>query len=206
MVDLGPYSGALATQNHGMRRVRVVSITENVSIIANEAEAGSRHVFYPVRTAGGFSITVGFPSYESRDRFNRWMEGFMNKTLSGRGFNGAMLVAVPDRDFIRQAVATGPLLLGEGVTDLAYSTQISFQKTSDAVDAPLKDKEVSTFQMPKRKGVSRYFYPAGQQLSGSEGLEGALFGGVVDGWAVGGGLETEPDLDPSGFSGEIGDY
>lgn len=206
-------NGIIRTEVAGSYRVKVVRLGHGLGIIANSGQAARRKVFYPVvTTSSSFGMTVAFSSWEERERFNNWMEGFIDKILNGRGFKAAMFVEVPSYRFTRVAVPEGPILYGEGLTDVGYETNISFVGATDPVDPTKGPKaaDLAYFRLPRRGSeVAKHFYPAADQLSGQSGLEGALFdvSKERDGWIVGGGLrdfsdDLNSDIAPRGVTSE----
>lgn len=172
------YNGTLATADFGSYRVRCIDIGQGVNIISSEAEGSTRKVFYPVvTTSSSFGMTIAFPTYEDRERFNKWMNGFMDKMAAGRGFRATMHITVPAREFTRDAVPTGPIQYGEGIRDVGYTTNLSFVGASEPLDINKSTRKVrSYFQFPKKnRGTSKFFYPMGTQLTGLGELAGSIY-------------------------------
>lgn len=173
--DTSGYNGLLSTQDSGSYKVRVLALTIPTNIGSQQAEASQRKVFYPIKTTGGFSMTLGFPTWEGREKFDKWLTAYMADVLRGRGFHAGVVATVPSRSFQRWGVPTGPLRYGEKFNDTAYALSIDFVAAPDPVENPMTDTSVSRFTLGRPGGAAQYFYPAGQQLSGSQGLESALF-------------------------------
>lgn len=151
-----------------------------LGIIANTgAQAKTRRSFYSVVTTGSsFTIRVGFVSYEERGRFNQWMRQFMEDMVDGQAESGFMTIQVPKRKFFRTAVPNNDLVYGEAVGDLGYTLDLSYVGASDPIDSNLTTRQagLSYFRGPQGDdSESRYFYPAGRQVSGAESLDGTIF-------------------------------
>jgi hypothetical protein len=176
--DFG-HNATISTRGFGSRQVRAMTVDFGLAIVASSDNEGrSRRAFYPKVTSGSsFTLGLGFISWGEREAFNRWMSRFMEAVSTGAARHGSMTVRVPSRNFVRVAVPEGPLEFGEGVGDMTYRTNVSFVGASDPVNVALGARMagVSYFKGPGKHQVSRFFYPAGRQIGGSESLEGTLF-------------------------------
>lgn len=173
------YNARIAGKSIGARSVRVMEINFGLEIIASaDSEARSRRAFYPVSAEGSaFSVTLGFTSWEERERINTWLSNFMGAVGRGSTKYGTLTVQVPGRNFFRVGVPQGPLVFGEGILDVAYQTAINFVWSADVVDNSLSDKQsgASYFKGPGKNTTARFFYPKGVQAKGAEALDGATF-------------------------------
>lgn len=201
------YNGLITTDSAGTYKVRVTRIEQNATIISKEAQGRTRRVFYPTVTAtSSFTLGVIFPSWESREKFNIWMSGFMDKVVAGRGFKAAVQVDVPDRDFSRTCIPTGPLQYGEALSDVVFPMALRFTGSSDPLKIDLENKRARAHFVPPKKGrdTSIFFYPSGKQISGpgvlDEGIYDNEFIGPVAGEAIYG-----PPAPPT-YGPEIPDY
>lgn len=173
------YNGFLGSPGLGRRQIRVLEFTRKVSIIAGgEGEARNRRGFFAqMVTSSGFTMVVAFASYEERGQFNRWLGRYMESVVAGTAANGYMTVAIPYYDFVQICVPETDLDFGEGYKDGLYTTTLGFVGASDPIDLDLSARMagVSYFQMPTDNVTSKYFYPAGRQVSGAESLDGTIF-------------------------------
>lgn len=154
-----------------------MTIDFGLDIIASaDSEARSRRAFYPVVTDGSrFTISVGFTSWTEREGFNKWLANFMRSVSEGSAKHGTMTVRCPNRNFVRVGVPQGPVVYGEGIRDVAYTTDLAFVGATDPVDITVASKLVSALQPKSLNASNRFFYPTGQQIKGAESLEGTLF-------------------------------
>lgn len=176
------YNALLTTDTAGAYRVRAIRLDLGFDVVSGSAEGKRRKVFYPgTTTTSAFTMQVAFPSWESREKFNKWLAGFMNKTIAGRGFKAAMRVEVPSRDFARNAVPLGPIQYGEGLTDVGYTCDLNFVGATNPLDINFDSKRSRSYFAPPAAGgaTSKFFYPSGVQVSGAESLDGALFDDVA---------------------------
>ncbi len=172
------YNGLITTDTAGTYKVRVEEISQPATIISKEGKGRSRRVYYPIVTStSSFDLSIVFPSWAAREKFNIWMSRFMEKTVNGRGFKAAVQVDVPSRDFSRTGIPTGPLSYGEGLTDVAYPLTVEFTGASDPLEISLEEKRARSYFVPPKKGrsTSTYFYPAGRQLSGAGALDENIY-------------------------------
>lgn len=180
----GQFNGQISGPSAGKRQIRAMDINYGITIVATSDEARSRRAFYPlITTVPAFTLTVGFVSWEERERFNQWMSTFMTKISEGTVRDGSLTIRVPSRDFIRTCVVQGDLEYGEGVGDLAYTTTLSFIGASDPTDPTLgaKARGASYYQSAANDSVSQFFYPAAQQIKGAEAADSTTFGDTPDG-------------------------
>jgi hypothetical protein len=173
----------IGSPGYGRRKVRVLEFERDVAIISTSENEGRRrrNYFAAMVTQSGFEITVGFVSYEERGRFNRWLSGYMEAVVDGTAPNGYVTVAIPYYDFAQTCVPESDLDYGEGYKDGLYTTRMKFKGASDPLDLDLSARMagISYFQMPTDNVTSKYFYPAGRQVSGAESLEGTIFDATV---------------------------
>lgn len=177
--DFG-FNGKISAPGFGARRIRVVQLRFGLGIIAtSNEEARDRRGFYSIVTVGSsFTMGVSFVSWEEREAFNQWARNFMESLASGTAKSGFMTISCPARDFYRTAVPDNELVYGKGVTDVGYTTQMSFLGAHNPLDLSLKSKMagISYFRLPKTTSAEhRYFYPAGRQVSGAESLDGTVY-------------------------------
>lgn len=173
------FNGTISARGYGTRRIRVTKLDFGLGIIASsDNEARNRRAFYPIVTTGSsFTMTLGFISWEERERFHEWMNTFMADLSSGRAKYGTQTIRCPARKFTRVAVPESEIEYGEGVTDVGYESAIGFCGASDPVDINLGSRQAgaSYFKGPRKSEESRFFYPLGRQVAGAESLEGAIF-------------------------------
>lgn len=200
------FNGTISTVGMGTRKIRCKSLHFGLGIITTaDGEARTRRSFYPVVTTGSsFTMKVEFISYEENQQFIEWITRFMRRVAAGTARSGVLTVRVPNRDFIRICSLSGldqyggQIDFGEGVTDMVYEQTLAFIGASDPVNVNLGARQagISYFKGPKR-GESRYFYPAGEQLKGAEQLDGTAFDAQTSGGDYNPGVE-----EPYGPSGE----
>lgn len=197
------FNGHIGSEGIGRRKIRVMRIKRKVSIIANDAEGKSRRAFYPqIVTSSGFEIDIAFVSHEERGRFNRWLTTYMESVVDGSAANGTMTVSIPIYDFTQVCIPEMPVEYGEGVEDLAYTLTMGFVGASDPTDLDLGARMagVSYFKMPEDNQTTRYFYPAGRQVSGAESLDGTIFDTTpMPGISKPDVVEYDDDLGPGGL-------
>lgn len=173
------FNATLSAAGFGTRKVRCNMLQQKIGIIANEdGPARTRQAFYSVVVTGSsFSMGMEFYSYAERESFNRWFRRFTEAVLDRTAPNAYMTVRVPSRRFVRTAVPETEIEYGEGLEDLVYTLTIGFVGASDPLNSRvMRDRKlISQYRGPKRRGVSRYFYPAGNQVAGAESLEGTIF-------------------------------
>lgn len=173
------FNAQISAPGFGSRRVRATKLEFGLGIIStSDAEARERRAYYSIVTTGSsFTIEMGFVSVEERDQFSRWMKRFMVAVSRGDAKSGFQTIQVPSKKFTRVAVPEGDLAYGDGVKDVAYTVRMSYMGASDPLDLNLSQKMagVSYFKGPKHDAESRYFYPAGRQVSGAESLDGTIF-------------------------------
>ncbi len=173
------FNGTINGRTAGSYRVRVMGIDYGLDIISSaDSEARSRRAFYSITTSGSsFGLILGFISWAERERFNKWMSGFMTSVSEQRAKYGTVTVRVPKRNFVRVGVPEGDLEYGEGLTDMLYLVRLSFVGATNPVTSNLDSngKGISYFKGPGSSQESSYFYPAGQQIKGAESLEEIIF-------------------------------
>lgn len=177
MADSG-VNGVFSTKNFGSYSVRISQIQYGLDIIASQGESATRQAFYPVAYDGSsWSLVLLFTDYADREKFNDWMRTYMEKVLQGHGFYASMTVNCPARNFIRVGIPQDQIDYGEGIADVGYQTSINFLGVTDPTDPNrnVLTSGVSYFKWPKNDKQSRYFYPAGKQLSGAASLAGTIF-------------------------------
>lgn len=196
------YNAQLATNGSGTYKVIVTGIQMDLSIATSEGEAKRRKVVYPQTTVSSmFSLMLEFRSWEHREKFNHWMQTFMERTVDSKGFNAAMTVAVPGRKFRRAAIPEGPLIYGEKIDDVTYMATIKFTGASDPLTIGPSTKGARSYFKPPSvgSGTSKFFFPAGKQLKGVGSLDGAMYdlnpfgSGVLE--DISSGTTSEIDLD-----------
>lgn len=172
-------NGSISAAGYGTRKVRILTLQRRLGIISTaDSEAKSRRAFYPIVTTGSsFTMSVGFISYEERERFNEWMSRFLRDTVNDIARSGVMTVRMPSRDLLRTCVLESDLNYGEGLTDMMYTLTMDFIGASDPVDLDLGTRMagISYFRGPRGNQASRYFYPAGRQVAGAEQLDGTTY-------------------------------
>lgn len=176
------FTGRIATNGYGSRAVRVIELAYGLGIISTESgESRHRRAFYPVvTTSSSFGMTVAFTTWEEREAFNRWITRYMRGVSTKAGTNGYMRIDVPSRRFERIAVFEGGIEYGEAVGDLAYTAKLDFCGSSDPIDGIKAVKQnLSVFRLPDDK-IAKFYYPAGNQLSGAASLEGTIFDDTAD--------------------------
>jgi len=177
------FNGLLSTSNLGSYRVRVDQIQFGLDITTTQGEAKTRAVLYPsAYESGSFSLVLHFMDWAEREKFNTWLQTYMEKTVNGHGFNATMHVSVPVRKFSRIAVPEDSVEFGEGVQDVGYQSSVSFIGVVDPTDpkSNVLNSGVSYFKWPQKDKQSRHFYPAGVQVSGAANLEGTIFDTTPD--------------------------
>jgi hypothetical protein len=184
--DFG-FNGTISGKGIGTRRIRVVQLDMWLGIIATSGEARKSRAFYPVVTTGSsFVMGVAFVSYEEREAFSVWLEGYARSLANNKAKSGVMTIRVPYYDFTRVAVWEGEMEHGEAVTDVGYVLSMPFIGATDPVNLDLGSRMagISYFKGPKGDQESQYFYPAGRQIRGAESLDGTLFDPVPSGNSV----------------------
>ena len=174
------FNGTIGSQGSGSRQVRVMALNQWIGIIAGSqaSESRSRRAMYPVvTTSSSFEVTLQFLSYAERQRFNNWLTNYMLSIVGGTAQSGVMTVSVPSRKFLKVAVPETEVTFGEGFNDVGYTLTLGFCGATDPLDLDLGARMagISYFKPPTSGRVTKFFYPAGEQVKGAESLDGTIF-------------------------------
>ena len=155
------FNGQITHATLGSIYVTVGSIQRNVSINTSQDSASQAKTMYPLWVSqGGTALRLLHKDHAARDKVNRWVERFLNRSSSARLSHNWVDVSVPNHRFRRRAMIQGTLEYGETVGDGLLTTTLSLVGAADPVR---RYTERSRMQMPDRDVVAVYFYPAGVQ-------------------------------------------
>ncbi len=169
-------NGLLSVAGYGEYRVTVTSISYGVQVVAGAPDEARNHrAFYmSKRTGGRFSLGLVFTSQADYGNFGRWIQGYGMK-VSNPNAIGAMRVTVPVRAFDRVAVPVAGVTFGESVGQITYPMVLQFDGARETGD--FKSPAVSKFQQADTgPEESKFFYPAGIQLTGMGAADDILYG------------------------------
>lgn len=159
-------------------RVRAIALQHGLLQIAAESHARTMRAYYPHRRSQArFVVTfilmgrkdIGNSKERSeRERFNAWMKTYMAYLLDQDvADHPAMTISIPVRNFSRRGIPVGPLSFGEHVGSMVWTQAITFETTHEPLDAAFA---LSAFddRLTRNDRNTRFFYPGGQSLSGTQ--------------------------------------
>lgn len=158
-------------------RLRAVSLTHGVTMIADEGKSRTGRAYYPhQRSQAQFMITFALlarkkvSDHSEYERFNVWLREYMNLLLDP-DFSGThareMEINIPVRNFHRHGVPLGPIKFGERVGSMVWNQMITFETFYEPGDKrPPVSRFVSNGTEKDRNAA--YFYPSSRQLSANE--------------------------------------
>ena len=152
-------------------RVRASNIQHGMKVIYTESSARVRRVLYPHRLSSAqFSITVELVGEAEYVSFSNWMAAYaeyaLNQPPGAPSDFPFMTVSVPSRNFLRYGVPLTGFTWGDKVGGMLWEQQVTFETYREPGEA--KTTGFSAYSAPiNGYQTSQYFYPSGQQLTGS---------------------------------------
>lgn len=168
----------LSVAGYGIRQYRCVALDHGLDVNSNEGQGRNRKAFYAQRMSeSNFSIALVFTSYKQKEEFTRWMQSFIRQSASTPlAITNPMKVMVPARKFIKHGFPTSAIPYGDSVGTFFWVIEVNFEGVS-AKD--YKPPAISQFSMitdfTKVDQTTKYFYPAGEQLSGTQSAEDSIY-------------------------------
>ena len=160
-------------------RVRCSGVRHGVTPIFTESAARIRKVFYPHRSSlGQFVVDVEMKSQDEYRSMSNWLTNYIDWAFQQRNSLKNfpfMVVAIPSRKFIRAGVPIQGFEWGDKAARMSWGISIVFETAEDVTDwtgdqrvidsiGQLSQDNAGTITDP----VIKFFYPSGQQLSGSD--------------------------------------
>lgn len=156
------FNGKIVHATLGTLYVMVERITRNVSINTAQDSASQAKTMYPLWVSqGGTVLHLVHRSHAERDKVNRWVERFQERSSSAMLDHNYVDVSVPNRRFQRRAMIQGTLIWGEDVSDVLLRTSLTLVGAADPVQ---RYTDRSRVKLSTTDYVSTYFYPSGNQV------------------------------------------
>lgn len=164
-------NGLLSASGYGDRRVAIIRVGYGITIDGSTDTARNYEAFYPKRvTQEGFVVTVVLAYHERAQEFAEWMEHYAHGLAEPGSAIGPMRVLVPAMGFDLTGVPTSGVVFGDKIGKWLFPMDLSFAGVADASE--FHNPVVSRFKSATSNDrASRYFYPAGTQQSGNQGLD-----------------------------------
>ncbi len=154
----------LSAAGYGELRVTVTRVSFGMSIDASSGV--SRHgkaMYSKAVTDGEFAIDMIFRNHGEYAKVNSWFQGY-GRGLSNPGSTiGPIRVIYPPRNFDRVGIPNSPITFGDNVRSVTYKMTMGFLTTRDVSTV------ASQFDNKSVDNQTKYFSPAGEQLTGDKG-------------------------------------
>lgn len=165
--------------------VRANLVAHGMQVIYAESSARVRRVFYPHRlTYAQFALGVDLVGEDEFVSFSTWMANYADYAISlDLPVNGYpyMAVSIPSRRFLRYAVPlSGGFEWGDSVGLMLRTETVVFETVGQPGDKANQSPTSYATGQALKDATSKYFYPTGQQLSGSMSPPSATYSTQAD--------------------------
>lgn len=181
MAGVGAYSnGLIGAPGYGGRKIKVDMLNFGLTIVGQTDDSRNGRAYYPnFVSSGSFNLNVIFPSWREYVDFGNWMIEYGKRAANSVDSTGPMIVIVPSVNFSKVGMPSTGITFGDYVAAVSYQMSIHFTGARDPITkgSALTSKfiNVKTTVDPE----APFFYPAGFQLSGTDGID-TLYGSEVD--------------------------
>jgi hypothetical protein len=146
-------------------------IAHGMKVLFDESASRTRRAFYPHRlTSAQFALGIQLKGDEEYKSFSSWLASYADFILNvdlGFGEFPTMSVTIPSQNFMRFGVPLSGFEWGDKVGAMLWSPQVIFESAGEPLEFAPRMSSLGNLGATVDKDV-RYFYPSGQQLSGTQ--------------------------------------
>jgi len=167
-----PVSGRIDVAGYGALNLRISSLSYGLEIIATQSQSRANAAFYPrANTQDSFGLGITCLTYAEWVRLCEFTQGYGTKVH--QGLVSTARVRVPAHNFDRTGIPNG-IAFGDDVRKSTWRTTMNFLGARDLV--PVNSRDVTKVSNVigaeaaaaiKKDAAVAYFYPTGNQLTGS---------------------------------------